>query len=130
LRMSDGNRLVSCQMYPCGWPQVRDGFAKNILAGHGNSVPFLLGSTIFHWLVFIIPWVWWIFGGGRFALGLGLTGLLLRALTAAFTRQRILDSLLMPLSVVLVTRIAIKSIAWRITGTAIWKGRQLQLKNR
>jgi chlorobactene glucosyltransferase len=52
LRMADGNRLIGCRMY-ADWPAVRDGFAKNILAGHGNSVPFLLAlSTLFHWLVF------------------------------------------------------------------------------
>jgi chlorobactene glucosyltransferase len=125
LRMADGNRLVSCQMYPGGWSQVRAGFAKNILAGHGYSVPFLLLSTVFHWLVFILPWVWLFFGGGEFALGLGLAGVLLRALTAAYSHQRILDALLMPLSVVLMTRIALQSITWHYTGSAAWKGRAI-----
>lgn len=123
LRMADGNRLISCQMYPGGWPDVRDGYTKNILAGHEGSVFFLLISTIFHWLVFVFPWVWWPFGGGVFALGLGLTSLLLRALTAAFTHQRLLDALFMPISVVLMTRIAFQSIAWHYKGSGSWKGR-------
>jgi chlorobactene glucosyltransferase len=126
MRMVDGNRLVSCRMYPGGWPEVRDGFAKNLLAGHGNSILFLLVSTIFHWLVFILPWVWWIFDGGWFALALGLTGVLLRALSAAFTHQRILDALLMPLSVVLMTGIAFRSILWHYRGNAVWKGRSIR----
>ena len=33
LRMVNGNNLISCRMYS-GWPAVRDGFAKNILAGY------------------------------------------------------------------------------------------------
>jgi chlorobactene glucosyltransferase len=129
LRMADGNRLVACRMYPGGWPQVRAGFAKNILAGHGNRVPFLLVSTVFHWLVFIFPWIWLIFGGGGFALGLGLAGVLLRALTAAFTRQRPFDALLLPVSVVLMTGIAFQSIAWHYRGGATWKGRTLKIED-
>jgi chlorobactene glucosyltransferase len=129
LRMADGNRLVSCHMYPGGWPQVRDGFAKNLLSGHGNNLPFLLISTVFHWLVFVIPWIWWVFGGGWFALILGLTGVLLRGLTAAFSHQRILDALLMPLSVVLMTEIAFRSIAWHFQSRATWKGRSLKIED-
>ncbi len=126
LRMADGNRLVACQMYPGGWPQVREGFAKNILSGHGGSIPFLLVSTIFHGLVFIFPWVWWLFGGGLWPLISGFAGVGLRALTAAFSRQRILDALLMPLSVLLMTRIAFQSIVWHFRGGATWKGRVLK----
>ncbi|MCB0196060.1 MAG: glycosyltransferase, partial [Anaerolineae bacterium] len=40
LRMVDGNRLVTCRMYR-NWTEVREGFAKNILSGYGNSVPLL-----------------------------------------------------------------------------------------
>ncbi len=127
LRMFDGNQLISCHMYPGGWPQVRDGFAKNILAGHGNRVWFLLLSTIFHWLIFIVPWVWLIFGGGMWALGLGLTGIILRMITAAFTHQRILDAMWMPLSVILMTRIAFQSVWWRLNKSATWKGRRLMV---
>jgi hypothetical protein len=36
LRMADGGGLVGCRMYD-GWTAVRDGFAKNILAGHGKA---------------------------------------------------------------------------------------------
>jgi chlorobactene glucosyltransferase len=37
LRMADGGGLISCRMYD-GWPAVRDGFAKNILSGHGGPL--------------------------------------------------------------------------------------------
>lgn len=122
LRMVDGNRLIGCRMYP-DWPAVRDGFAKNILAGHGNSVPFLLVSTLFHWLVFLFPWVWWLLTGSWWAFGLVVAGIGLRGVTAVFTRQRPHDALLMPLSVLLMTRIAAQSILWRYRGGPRWKGR-------
>jgi chlorobactene glucosyltransferase len=123
--MADGNQLVSCRMYPDGWLQVRDGFSKNILSGHRDSVVFLLVSTLFHWLVFIVPWIWFVFGGGWWALGLGVAGILLRGLTAAFAHQKIFDALWMPLSVVLMTNIALHALIWHYSGTASWKGRNL-----
>ena len=125
--MADGNRLVCCRMYPSGWSQVRDGFSKNILSGHVNSVLFLLLSTLFHWFIFIVPWIWLFFGGRWWALGLGIVGIVLRALTAAFTHQRVVDALLMPLSVVLMTDIALHAIIWHYSRTATWKGRNLQM---
>ena len=57
LRMCDGNRLIGCRMYR-NWSEARDGFSKNILAGHGNSQAALLLSTVFHWVVFVAPVVW------------------------------------------------------------------------
>ncbi|MCA9897345.1 MAG: glycosyltransferase [Anaerolineales bacterium] len=128
LRMADGNRLVSCRMYQ-NWPEVRAGFAKNILAGHGGSVPFLLLSTVFHWLLFLFPWLWFAATLDAWPLGLGLAGVGLRAGTAVFTHQRPLDALLMPVSVLLMTRIAWQSIQWQRRGTAEWKGRRLEIRD-
>lgn len=120
LRMADGHGLIRCRMYD-GWPAVRDGFAKNILAGHGNSVLFLLLSTVFHWLVFVLPWVLWLVDW-RFAV-LAAIGVIIRAGIASFTLQRVSDALLMPLSVILMTVIAARSIQWRFGGGPRWKGR-------
>jgi chlorobactene glucosyltransferase len=139
LRMADGNGLITCRMYR-GWQEVRDGFAKNILAGHGSSVPFLLLSMMFHWLVFVFPWVWlglgWLFKSGWKYSGLlwpwaplvlVLMGVGARMLTAAVTRQRLRDAWLMPVSVVLMTIIAFQSIRWRWQhGGPQWKGRTLE----
>ena len=50
-------------------------------------------------------------------------GLAIRALTAAYTRQRVGDALLMPLSVLLMTWIAVQSVWWRWRGQGQWKGR-------
>jgi hypothetical protein len=139
---------------------VRDGYAKNILAGHGNSIFFLVFSALFHWLIFLIPWLWlglgWLWQGQLQApwfwqpgllvwptcLGLPawpawldwpawpvlliLLGIGVRALTAAVTRQRILDALFLPISVLLMTRISLQSIYWKLKyGGPRWKGRTL-----
>lgn len=148
LRMADGAGLINCRMYP-DWPLVRDGFAKNILAGYGGSVIFLILVTLFHWLVFLGPWLlliinnqWSIINSQRFlfidhwqltvnywllvliALGIGI-----RMLTAAATRQRPGDALLLPLSVLLMTRIAAQALWWHWHGGPRWKGRMVKRSN-
>jgi chlorobactene glucosyltransferase len=126
LRLSDGAGLITCRMYR-NWAEVRDGFAKNILAGHGRSVPFLLLSTLFHWLIFVLPWVMLLFPSAR-QMGwvwLWLLSVGVRAGTAVATRQRLHDALLMPISVLLMTRIAFRSIQWHYSGGPRWKGRTL-----
>jgi chlorobactene glucosyltransferase len=134
LRMADGAGKVNCRMYP-DWPAVRDGYAKNILAGYGGRVSFLLLATLFHWLLFLLPWLWLAFGWllpdlpswplwPLLLVGLGIG---LRALTAAVTRQRVFDALLMPISVVLMTRIAFQAIWWQWRyGGPLWKGRVIK----
>ncbi len=124
LRMFDGAGLVSCRMYN-GWAAVRDGFAKNILAGHGNRLPFLLISTVLHWFAFVLPFVWLVLSNfAVLPLLLCLGVITLRMLTAAATHQRLLDACLMPISVLLMTRIAAHAIYWRLRyGGVQWKGR-------
>ena len=133
LRMADGNRLLRCRMYD-GWHAALDGYAKNILAGHGNHVALLLLSTVFHWAVFIWPWLWLAAGAHwtlpawpvwpAFLVALGIGA---RAVTAAATHQRPRDSVLMPVSVVLMTWIAARALWWRWRfGGVVWKGRILR----
>jgi chlorobactene glucosyltransferase len=134
LRMADGANRVNCRMYP-DWPAVRDGYAKNILAGYGGRVSFLLLATLFHWLLFLLPWLWLTFGWllpdlpgwplwPLLLVGLGIG---IRSLTAAVTRQRMLDALLMPASVLLMTRIAFQAIWWQWRyGGPLWKGRVIK----
>jgi chlorobactene glucosyltransferase len=131
LVMALGNGLIHGRMYR-DWRTVREGFGKNILAGHGGKPFFLVISTIFHWLLFIVPWLWllwglfipampgwWVMPLAAIALGLGA-----RALSAAASRHRLLDALLMPVSVLLMTVIAAQSLWWHYTqGGPIWKGR-------
>lgn len=130
LRMIDGGTLIGCRMYH-DWHSVQSGFAKNILAGHGNSQLLLAFSTLFHWSLFLIPYLWLVFGGGSegwpaFPLALITLGLLIRSLSAAFTQQRVLDALGMPLSVILMTLIAARSVYWQWRfGGPRWKDRTI-----
>ncbi|MBN1992745.1 MAG: glycosyltransferase [Anaerolineae bacterium] len=131
LWMADGAGVISCRMYQ-NWPEVRDGYAKNIIAGYGNSVFRLAAATVFHWLIFLAPWLWLVFGWlGEFPgwplwplvlIGLGVG---VRMLTAAATRQRLGDALLLPVSVLLMTRIAGQAVWWRWHGGPRWKGRTI-----
>ena len=131
LWMVDGAGVISCRMYQ-DWPEVRNGYAKNIIAGYGNSVFWLVIATVFHWLIFLFPWLWLAFGWlGEFPswplwplvlIGLGVG---VRMLTAAATCQRLGDALLLPVSVLLMTRIAGQAVWWRRHGGPRWKGRTI-----
>jgi chlorobactene glucosyltransferase len=131
LVMSTGNRLVSARMYH-NWPEVRDGFAKNILAGHGGQPVVLLLSALFHWLLYLLPWLWlalgWVIhlgpGWPWFPLALVGLGIGTRALTAAATHQRLGDAPTLPISTLLMTAIAARSLWWHYRyGGPQWKGR-------
>lgn len=120
LRMADGNGRIGARMYT-NWHAVKAGFAKNILAGHANSVPFLLASGVFHWVVFILPWAWLLWDWRVWPLA--AWGIWVRMATAVATRQRARDALLMPVSVILMTIIAAQAIRWHYSGGPRWKGR-------
>lgn len=146
LRMADGAGLVSARMYD-GWAAVRDGYAKNILAGYGGRTAGLLLAALFHWLVFLGPWFWLIAGAWQspamqeryslfgqpvaqaavypaWPLALIGLGLAVRAISAAATGQRVRDALLLPVSVLLMTAIAGRAIRWQWRhGGPSWKGR-------
>jgi chlorobactene glucosyltransferase len=131
LVMTLGDGLIHGRMYT-NWRQVRHGFAKNILAGHGDRPALLLLSALFHWTLFILPWVWLLVGAmlgwgwsslrpplAMIALGVGA-----RALSAAASRHRVGDALLMPVSTLLMTLIAAQSLWWHYRyGGPLWKGR-------
>jgi chlorobactene glucosyltransferase len=135
LRLADGDGLISCRMY-AGWSQVRDGYAKNILAGHGNVVLLAL-STIFHWAIFLFPPIWlltgwaWPLRGAEWPflpLFLTMLGIGVRLLTAAVTRQRLRDALFLPLSVLAMTAIAFRAVWWQARyGGPQWKGRRIRI---
>ena len=131
LRMAEADGLISCRMYH-DWRSVREGYAKNILAGFGGATGLFAG-TLFHWLVFLAPWalLGLGFAGGavpghpQWALLLICTGILVRALSALRTGQRVGDALLLPVSVLLMTCIAAQSLWWHWRhGGPLWKGRR------
>ncbi len=131
LRMAEAEGLVTCRMYR-DWRTVRDGYAKNILAGYGGTAGLIAGA-VFHWVVFIVPWG--LLGLGiagqpvpwhpYWALLLICAGLSVRALSAWRTGQRVVDALLLPISVLLMTFIAGQSMWWHWRhGGPLWKGRR------
>ena len=133
VRMVDAAGQITCRMYH-DWHDVRHGFAKNILAGHHDSIVLLLLSSLFHIALFVTPWLWLLsglFDRGRgwplWPLGLIVAGVGIRAWTAAISRQRIGDAIFMPISVLLMCVIAGQAIWWRLRyGGIIWKGRQVK----
>lgn len=128
LRLIDGGGLIGCRMYS-NWGETAAGFGKNILAGHGNSVPFLLFSTFFHWIVFAMPLIWLIIAGNRLAAGLSVLVILLRFIIDLFVGVRpglaLVQALCMPLSVLIMTLIALKGLRWHLGAGPEWKGRVL-----
>jgi chlorobactene glucosyltransferase len=136
LRVADGGGVICCRMYQT-WREVRNGFAKNILAGHGDSIPFLMVSWAFHWLLYLAPWLWLAAGTLIETPGWPLWPLLLmtlgvgvRALTASFSLQRVHDAVWMPVSTLLMAVIATQSIWWRLRyGGPQWRGRTLQARS-
>jgi chlorobactene glucosyltransferase len=126
LWMADANGLIQCRMYR-NWHSVRDGFAKNIIAGYGGSVVLLVMAAVFHWLIFLAPLMWAVFEPYRiWALALMAMGMGVRALTAVATRQRIRDAIWMPVSVLLMTTIALRAVWWHWRyGGPRWKGRTI-----
>ncbi len=133
LVMSLGDNLISGRMYH-NWQEVRAGFAKNILAGHGGSPALLLLSTLFHWVLFVVPYFWLAIGlilnirNGGLVIPLAMVGLGVgaRALSASVSGNRMQDALLMPVSVVMLTIIGGISVWWHYhDGGPQWKGRRI-----
>jgi chlorobactene glucosyltransferase len=125
LRMADGNTWIACRMYD-SWPAVRDGFAKNILAGYGGSIVLLLLAAVLHFVLFLLPWGLLLTPSGQpWGAAMIALGISARALSAAYSRQRVRDALLLPVSVLLMQRIALHAIYWQFTGGPRWKGRTL-----
>ena len=130
LRMADGNDVIATRMYD-GWQATIDGYTKNILAGHGNRISLLVLSALFHWTLFLGPWVWLLLGRTWslpgwpwWPLSLIVAGITARAITARATRQRVGDAVFLPISVLIMTWIAARAIWWRVRhGGVKWKGR-------
>jgi chlorobactene glucosyltransferase len=131
LREADANGLIGCRMYT-GWPSVRDGFAKNMLAGYAGSLLALAAAAAFHWLIHVLPWAWLLVGlvapsstpwWPWWPLALVALGIAGRVITAVATRQRARDSILLPVSALLMTAVAWRSARWARSGGPRWKGR-------
>jgi chlorobactene glucosyltransferase len=132
LRMADARGFVCCRMYD-GLRGVLDGYTKAILAAHFNSPGLLLASSTLHLLVFVAPWLWLLFGfqwalpywpvWPAFVLSMGLSIRFLTAATAGLCRS---DTLLLPLSVLVLTAIAFRALWANFRyGGPTWRGRRI-----
>lgn len=132
LRLVDGGGLIGCRMYS-GWGEIQNGFGKNILAGHSDSVPFLLFSTFFHWMVFAAPFIGAVFSGDLLLWGVVATIAILRVVSDMFAGVRLglalVQALLMPVSVVMMTLVAVRALRWHWGEGPVWKGRRLTIDN-
>ena len=128
LRLVDGGGLIGCRMYT-GWSELLAGFGKNILAGHRNSVLFLLFSTFIHWMLFAVPFIWLIQSGSSLAAALFALVILLRFSIDLFVGVQpwlaLTQAVLMPLSVALMTVIAGQALVWHFGDGPRWKDRVL-----
>ncbi len=133
LAMADAGALLHCRMYH-GREETLNGFAKNILAGHGDNLFWLLVSTLFHLSVYFVPALWlgagvvWPLPGWPLQplllVGLGMAA---RAITAAGTGQRWYDAWTLPLATCVMTYIALRSLWWRYFGGGLrWRGRTIK----
>jgi hypothetical protein len=77
--------------------------------------------------MFIWPWVWLLLGGREWAIVLIALGFINRLLVGLFVgrgwTQATTEALLMPISVLLMTRIALQGVRWRLGAGPQWKGR-------
>jgi len=92
-------------------------FAKNIVAGHGGWL-MLIASALFHWLIFLLPWLWLAMAGlcrsprmAMVPIVAGRAGDRRACLSAFVTHQPVLDALLMPISTLLMTLVAAGDLA-------------------
>ena len=132
LQMAEADRLLTCRMYD-GFDAVVNGYAKNILAGHNGRVSLLLASAILHNMLFVMPWLWLAFGilialpgWPIWPVLMAAMGICVRGITARATRQSMLESIWLPVAVLLMTYIAFKAISMAVRNVEpVWKGRQL-----
>jgi chlorobactene glucosyltransferase len=138
LIMGLGHGLIQTRMYS-GWQAVRQGFGKNILAGYGGQPLLLLGATFLHLLIFVAPWIMLVLGLLLpiddqviiLSAGASLLGIFVRGITALTSGARLKDAFGMPISVTLMTLIALQALHWHFLPSGPqWKGRSLRENER
>jgi chlorobactene glucosyltransferase len=140
LVITQAGPLISTRMYS-SWREVRQGFAKNLLALHGGQPTLLALSMAVQTGLFVAPFVWLAAGlhpafhrppilPGWPALPAAMVGLALgmRLLTASVSGARLRDAFLLPVSVALMLVIAAQSLWWHYRrGGPMWKGRRITI---
>ncbi len=132
----DGSMRVTTRMYR-GWKETARGLAKNLFPVFGYNV--LLFLFVWTWLLWL-AWQPLLVLSLRFiwntvpeeivlpaAATIGLS-LLTWTLSAVRFRLPLIQVLLYPVTVLLVTGIALRSLAWHLRRKGTWKGRSIHVE--
>ncbi len=131
----DASGRVTTRMYR-GWKETSRGLAKNLFPVFRYNVPlFLFVWTWLLWLAWQPPVVVGLAAAGRLqgeivppaALTIGLS-FLTWALSALRFRLPLLQVPLYPVTVLLVSGIAVRSLLWHLRGRGTWKGRGIHVE--
>lgn len=133
----DGSGRVTTRMYR-GWKETARGLAKNLFPVFRYSVPLFL---------FVWTWLLWLAWQPLFVLALRITGnavpegivlpaaatiglsLLTWSLSAVRFRLPLVQVLLYPVTILLVTGIGFRSLAWHLRRKGTWKGRGIHVRH-
>ncbi|MCX7750166.1 MAG: glycosyltransferase [Candidatus Bipolaricaulota bacterium] len=130
----DGSRRVATRMYR-GWRETARGLAKNLFPVFRYNVPlFLFVWTWLLWLAWQPPAVLALAASGRLrpemvppaAATIGLS-LLTWGIAALRFRLPLLQVPLYPITVLLVSGIAVRSLLWHLARRGTWKGRGIHV---
>ncbi len=137
-RFLDGSGRVTTRMYR-GWTETSRGLAKNLFPVFRYNVPLFL---------FVWTWLLWLAWQPLFVVALRIAGgavpdgivlpaaatiglsLFTWALCSMRFRTPLVQVLLYPVTILLVTGIALRSLAWHLWGRGTWKGRGIHVQEK
>jgi chlorobactene glucosyltransferase len=132
LRLVAGGDLMACRMYRSVSDAVH-GYARSLLAGHGDSVVLLSLSVAAMVALYVVPWIWFasaIWSGALTHIGLSATlillGLAIRGLTGRIAGMSHRADVLLPVSITMMAVSALVAVYSRLVyGGTEWRGRRL-----
>lgn len=132
LRMFHGVGSINCRMYRSE-KDMFEGLRKNFLAGFGNSLLFFITAGIVHLVVFVLPFITFIYSlmiynPALFSLSLASITILIlhRLILSVWFKWNPVYGFLHPLGVLWYQRLGIVKIWDHLSGKKVqWKGRDV-----
>ncbi len=132
LRMFQGVGSISCRMYRSE-REMFEGLRKNFLAGFGNSLPFFISAGIFHFVVFVLPFITLIYSlsiysPALFSISVASISIIFlhRVILSVWFKWNPVYGLLHPLGVLWYQWLGLVKLWDHLTGKKIqWKGREV-----